>query len=121
MANINGTVGAYCRIKIDATYIPVGSTEVKQCEDGWIQLAMDKTLITAGDWCEYDGYYYYGSKNGTTLTLTELSKKGGVDVANYLYLSPDSSIELYDATLSIIVRLEAIQTTNSAAYYEWVA
>ncbi|MBQ7880478.1 MAG: hypothetical protein IJ358_01375 [Clostridia bacterium] len=127
MANINGTVGAYCRIKIDATYTPAGSTEIKQCEDGWVQLAMEQTLITLGDWCEYNGYYYYGSKTTTTtdgvttttFELTELSKKGGVDVANYLYLSPESSTELYDATLSIIVRLEAIQTTNNACEHEW--
>ena len=132
IANITGTVGAYCRVSIDAKYTPKNSTTPVDCPVGWIQLALDTNLTdttdpvlitNSGNWCLYNGYYYYGATSGTgeniTLSLTALAAKSGVDVANFIYLSPDASAEIFGSTLSIVLTLEAVQTTNNAYKTVW--
>ena len=46
LLNQNATVGIYCRIKLDATYIPKGESEPIPCGDQWIQLAYDNGVVT---------------------------------------------------------------------------
>jgi len=132
IANITGTVGAYCRVKIDVKYTPKNTTTVKTCPVGWIQLALDNDLtdttdpelITdSGNWCLYNDYYYYGeltTSGGTpTLDLTALAAKSGVDVANFIYLSQDADADIFGASLSITLTLEAVQTTHDAYKSVW--
>ena len=119
MANL-GSTGAYCRIKIVATYTNNGGVE-KTCEDGWIQLALNTggstpTLITSSGWFYSNGYYYYGTNINN---LTELGKNTGVTVADNIKLSETSSADIYGSTLKIVLKLEAAQKANNGYKYVW--
>ena len=131
VANINDDdgVGAYCRIKISATYT-IEDAEPETCEDGWIQLALkmgnnDPKLITSNGWFFYNGYYYYGKQttdpdgNVTKRQLTSLSSGGGLALANYLYLSSDSPASMLGAKVEIILTLEGVQDSHGAYKSAW--
>ncbi|MBQ7798218.1 MAG: hypothetical protein IJ371_03760 [Clostridia bacterium] len=135
MLNDKATIGAYCRIRIDASYKHAEDIEATPCEDGWIQLALadgtTNTLITSNGWfyhkatgSEY-GYYYYGTKTTdtqtgtTTFKLTELKKGQGQVVADRLFLSADSPSEILGSSVKIVLTLEGIQTTNKAYEDVW--
>ena len=114
------TVPAYCRVKIEATYIPSGQEEAKPCGEQWIQLSYqgdndEPELITDLDWFYYDGYYYYG--DGSTNTLKEWWDEGfewQEPVADHIYLSPTVDPDVFGSQISIKLIVEAIQTTNGA-------
>ena len=118
MANF-GSTGAYCRIKITATYVN-NSDEQKTCDDDWFELALadgtDKNLITDNGWFYHEGYYYYGANVNN---LTELSRNSGVTVADYIKLSTDSDADIYGANISMTLTLEAVQSSNQAYKYIW--
>lgn len=115
LANLDGTVSVYCRIKIEATYVTKAG-ETKTCTAGWVQLALGETTIDKmSSWKFEDGYYYY--KSGST--LTQLSNFDTVNVADRLYLSPDAGVDMYGSTVTITLKAEAIQTTNNAHATEW--
>ena len=114
------TVASYCRIKIDASYTPSGSDTSKPCGDQWIQLAYKGSgtsikLLTQNGWFYHDGYYYWG--NGTTKQLSEFWIASGertVNIADYLYLAPTVDADVFGSSISIKLKVEAIQTTNGA-------
>ena len=64
-----------------------------ECENGWVQLALNDTLITSNGWYYNDGYYYYGSKEN----LTKLSPN---ETANS-FISGVTFNENIKATLSM--------------------
>ena len=124
LLNQNATVPIYCRIKIDATYIPKGESQPIECGEQWIQLAYNdgstnSKLITNSGWFYDNGYYYYGRDNGVTKTLTALNVNSGTIVANRIYLAPDVDAEIYGGEVSIILTCEAVQTTNNAYQAVW--
>ncbi len=121
-----GTVDAYCRIKITATYVPLSGGNALTCEDGWLKLYLNNAdtfnadmAITDLGWTYYNGYYYYGSVSGTDLSLTPVTKGNGEMLANYIYLDKDAPSKILGATVNIVVTLEAVQTTNDAYKSVW--
>lgn len=132
VANVNNDsngVGAYCRIKIDATYTIDGAAP-EICEDGWIQLALktgtsDPKLITSNGWFFYNGYYYYGKQTADTdgnvvsRELKSVASGESRTVANRLYLSSDSPANMLGAKVEIILTLEGVQDSNDAYKSEW--
>lgn len=119
-----GSTGAYCRIKITATYTNQEG-ELVECDEDkqWLQLALgdnneedEKTLITESGWFYSDGYYYYGSSIGN---FTEIGKNTGVNVADHLYLSSTTGAELYGVSLNIVLTLDAVQSSNKAYESAW--
>ena len=119
-----GSTGAYCRIKLTGTYITKLGEE-KTCEDDWLNLALGgandtKKLMTSSGWFYSDasgeGYYYYGSSINS---LTELGKNSGLTLADYIFLSAESSTDMYGASLKVILTLEAVQSSNSAYKAVW--
>lgn len=129
MSNVGANVGAYCRIKLTATYTPKGSSTPINCDADWIQLVYSSKssnkLITETDWFYYEGYYYYGeqltSKSGAVVsrTLTELERSSTIAIANSLYLSTDASPAMFGASVNIVLTLEGVQTTNEAYRQVW--
>ena len=127
ISNVNGTVGAYCRLKITATYQATDAQgnavgEVFTCDDGWVQLALDNTFITDLDvngWVFQDGYYYYGYLDGDDLKLNTLAKLQAQLVVNQIYLSTDADATILGAKAKITLTLEGVQTTNGAYKSVW--
>ena len=127
ISNVNGTVGAYCRLKITATYQATDQQgnavgEVFTCEDGLVKLALDDTFITDIDvngWVFQDGYYYYGYQDGDELKLNTLAKLQAQLVANQIYLSPDVDATIFGAKAKITLTLEGVQTTHEAYKSVW--
>lgn len=122
LVNIDATVPIYCRIQINATYIPKGETDSFDCDEQWIQLAYDDgagipKLISDKGWFYDEGYYYYG--DGSTKTLNTIEATKEVIVANYLYLSSNVDVDVYGGTISISLIAEAVQTTNNAYQSVW--
>lgn len=109
-----GSAGAYCRIKIDASYV-TKSGEQKTCSDGWVQLALNGTLITNSGWVFEDGYYYY--KTGSALTT--IASRTSISVADNLYLSTDASADIMGSQLTIMLTVEAVQNTHNAHTSVW--
>ena len=99
---------AYCRIKLDASYIKTNSTEKVNCGQ-YIKLAYNGTLLEESyTWRFENGYYYY--KSGSILTT--LAKGNTMfDVANQLYLDPSSSSEIYGKELTIKLKVELVQSS----------
>lgn len=137
MSNVDATVGAYCRIEIVAKYI-INNTETEQdCNAGDVQLALNSSLITkiqvnevTGEsyefgWFEDNGYYYYGNAtkdadgNITSATLKELTSGATTLIANQLYLSPNANADMLDSSMTIMLTLEGVQTTNEAYKSVW--
>ncbi len=138
-------VSAYCRIQIQASYIPAGGKEADRvyCKDEngwfqWFQLASKTgtdengkntySLITEKDinsWFYKDGYYYLGTKEydydleKDVYSFVEITPGGGIEVADYIYMSPDADAEMLGATVNIVVKLEAIQANNKAYESMW--
>lgn len=135
-SNSLGTVGAYCRIKLEASYIPLNSATPIPCST-YIKLALDtgdeKVLITdlniadhnINGWFYDNGYYYYGTKTTdpetgkTTYNLTELTAGGGQVVADYLYLDTSASSNMFGSSVSIKLTLEGVQSANNAYESIW--
>lgn len=128
------TVGAYCRLKINATYTPEGGTETEFSQE-WIKLSLN---INSNDifitelaryqyrgWVYLDGYYYFGQTTTNFETgkdyiqLHQLSVGGGQLVADKIYLSPQATSVLFGAEVKITLTLEGIQTTNGAYNTKW--
>lgn len=121
-----GTTGAYCRIKLTGKYT-TKLGEKKDCPDTWLNLALGgdndtKTLMTNSGWfystgsSDGVGYYYYGS---SLSSLTELSKNSGITLADYIFLSAESNTDMYGASLTITLTLEAVQSSNNAYKSVW--
>ena len=121
-----GTTGAYCRLKITGEYTTKAGEE-KTCEDGWLQLALDegdgtKSFITDNGWVYSNGttdgvgYYYYGS---SLSSLTTFNKNAGMTLADHLFLSAESSTDMYGVSLRITLTLEAVQSSNNAYKSVW--
>lgn len=124
LENKDGTVAIYCRFKIDATYQPKDGSVSVACEDRWIELAYKSgesspALLSNEDWFYHEGYYYYGSDNGSTKTLSSIASKSSFIVANYIYLSSEVDADMYGGTISIKLIAEAVQTTNKAYQQVW--
>ena len=124
LENINGTVPIYCRIKIEAMYTPKGEEIAVDCGEQWVQLAFkngagNPKLISNNGWFYNDGYYYYGTDNGSTKTLRTIGARSGLVIANYIYLSEDVDAEIYGGAISIVLTAEAVQTTNNAYQAVW--
>lgn len=122
LMNSDATVSIYCRIKIEASYIPKGDTVSIDCEDQWIQLAYDNgdgnpKLITNNGWFYYNGYYYWGDSE--TKALQSINAQNGIIVANRIYLSTDVGADIYGGAVSITLTGEAVQTTNNAYKSVW--
>ena len=121
-----GTTGAYCRIKLTGKYTTKAGEE-RTCEDGWLQLAYDegngvKSFITDNGWFYSNessdgvGYYYYGADLDA---LTALNKNAGMSLADLLFLSAESSTDMYGVSLRITLTLEAVQSSNNAYKSVW--
>jgi len=120
-----GTTGAYCRVRLNGTYTNKAG-EQKNCEDDWLKLALtsgaNKKFITNSGWF-YDnsaddgvGYYYYGESLNS---LTELTKNTALTFADYIYLSSDSNVDMFGASLVITLTLDAVQSSNNAYKSVW--
>lgn len=136
MANFGGTVDAYCRLKIEATYTPLNGTATP-CDPGWIQLGLDiynqKTLITDIDYNihgmygwfydQYTNSYYYGTKttegNNDVINLQVLPKNESRLIVDQIYLSNEASSALLGSNISIKLTLEGVQSTNAAYKTVW--
>lgn len=122
-----GTSGAYCRIKLTGKYT-TKLGETKTCPDDWLKLALGgandtKKLITNNGWfystgsSDGVGYYYYGS---TLDNLTELGKNTGLTFADFIYLeATENNTDMYGASLTITLTLEAVQIANNAYKAVW--
>jgi len=122
-----GTTGAYCRMKITGKYTTKDGQE-KTCKNGWLKLALangnNKKFITETGWFyndsnpqdNEDGYYYYGVDINN---LSELTKHSGLTVADYIYLSADSSSDIYGSSLTITLTLETVQSTYNVYKDVW--
>ena len=124
LENKDATVAIYCRIKIDATYTPKDEEVQVNCGEQWIQLAYkygasNPKLISNDGWFYDNGYYYYGTDNGASKTLSPIDARSGLVVANYIYLSADVDAEIYGGAMSIVLTAEAVQTTNNAYQSVW--
>jgi len=139
ISNRSGTVPAYCRMQITATYTPKNSTQKYDCSD-WIKLALDlsgeKVFITdlktkgANGWvfvegpndeatAENDDYYYYASGTADELTFTELLNGQNYLVADHLYLSSESPANILGSKINITLTLEGVQSANEAYKSVW--
>lgn len=118
------TVDVFCRISITGTYTPAGSTEVKNCGADWIQPAYKGTSSTAklltqtGNWVYDNGYYYLGTALNVD-SLISVPANQYVIVADHLYLSPDADADIFGASVTITIRVDALQTTNKAYQTLW--
>ena len=117
-----GSTPINCRIKINATYVTKNG-ETKTCGDQWIKLALSDeydpssiTFITDNGWVYHNGYYYYGS---STSSLTDVNAGRSVPVADRLYLDPTSNADMYGASVSISIVIEAVQAEHDAYKSEW--
>ena len=124
VCNRDATVSAYVRIKIDAKYTPNGESNSINCGEQWVQLALNNNgvnqkLTENGNWFYDNGYYYYGTNNGTSKTLTELDINSGKTVASHIYLDNNVDADIYGAIMSITLTVEAVQTTNNAYQSVW--
>ena len=124
VSNLDATASIYCRIKIDATYIPKNETTPIPCGEQWIQLAYkyaedNIVLINGNGWFYDNGYYYYGVSSGITKRLTTLSARQGTYIADYLYLDSEVDAAIYGGSVSITLTAEAVQSTNNAYKAVW--
>lgn len=124
LLNYDASVAIYCRIKIEANYIPKGEVTPIDCGDKWVQLAYqdgtnDPEVIEGNGWFYDNGYYYYGSDNGTTKTLTGIDAGRGRAMATHVYLDPSVDAKIYGSSIAITLIAEAVQTTNKAYQSVW--
>lgn len=124
LENIDATVPIYCRIKIEAKYTPKGEETPIDCGEQWVQLAFkygagNPKLISNNGWFYDNGYYYYGTDNGSTKTLSTIGARNGLVIANYIYLSDEVDAEIYGGAISIVLTADAVQTTNMAYQSVW--
>ena len=124
ISNKDATVSAYYRLKIDARYTPEGETESKECGEKWIELAYDTEsggidFLEGGDWFYDDGYYYCGTDDGTTKTLTAIDAGEDKLIANYICLGFNIDVDVYGSSMSIVLTIESVQTTNNAYRSVW--
>ncbi len=137
ISNVNATASAYCRIQIEAKYIINNTSTEVDCADGVIQLALNSAVITktqvnevTGEiyqtgWFEDDGYYYYGNAvkdedgNITSATLKELTAGETTLIANQLYLAHNAEAQMLGSSVSIVLTLQGVQSTNQAYKSVW--
>ena len=124
LLNQNATVSAYCRVKIDAIYTSEGANNSIACGEKCVQLARESSagtikVIDENGWFYHDGYYYFGTDDGSTKTLTKISANAGVVIATHIYLDPSVSADVYGASMSITLTVEAVQSTNNAYQSVW--
>lgn len=109
---------AYCRIKLDATYIN-SLSETKDCSQ-YIVLAKKSgnsyTLLNNSTTWKYEnGYYYYKNSSG----LISLGNGDTIDVADYIYLAGNVSTDIFGASVSITLTVEMAQVANDGYKSVW--
>lgn len=117
----NGDVAIYCRIKLTATYIADGGE--KEDISSYVKLATYNSgtakyvfVEDQSSWFINEGYYYYGT---TIKNLTQIDASGYIAFANYVYLDPAASTELYGKQVSVTLSLEAVQFEHEAYGSAW--
>ena len=113
-----GDVEAYFRLSLVAKYKEDGQDK-DISEYVKLELYKNSTYveITSNGWFKHtDGYYYLGS---SATALTPQAKGAWFPLADYIYLDPTSSAELYDKEVSITLKVEAIQAQHKAHISEW--
>ncbi|MBQ3502188.1 MAG: hypothetical protein IJA72_00790, partial [Clostridia bacterium] len=113
-----GDIAIYCRLKLTAQYID-GEDTVDISNYIKLVLYTSSTYkeITANGWFKHtDGYYYLGT---SATVLTSTGKGSYFPMADYIYLDPTSSTELYGKEVSVTLKVEAIQAQHGAHISDW--
>lgn len=115
-----GDVSIYCRVKLSASYKDANDNTIDISEHLRLVVYLNSEYVYSEDtdyWAYSNGYYYLGESSSS---LTKITKNNYVVLADYVYLSPNASADLYGKSISVTITVDAVQSDHITSQDMWI-